>query len=288
MYAMEIPSNTEIYAAMPCLRSFGICLFDDVWRKRFHLNQHWEFHFIRHGRLELHFEKCRFQAGPGDLVIIPAETLHCDQFDGSNEFEVYMASFDWPQAAAAFYQAVKGPVINKLTATQRSELRLQLDLLYNDSQSETDYDQLLSQARFHAALLMVLKYLALNRSEPTNRAQQQRRLQRNQWLIQEAKNYIAKHYTRPLSLEMLAEFLEVSPFFLSRVFNSESGFSLSQYLTLQRMNQAKTLLLDGRMNVSEVADAVGYEDSGYFSKVFKRHFGCSPSSMSCKKPPRRR
>ncbi|MDD4538867.1 MAG: helix-turn-helix transcriptional regulator, partial [Lentisphaeria bacterium] len=86
-------------------------------------------------------------------------------------------------------------------------------------------------------------------------------------------------------LEMLAEFLSVSPFFLSRVFNSESGFSLSEYLTMVRMNQAKTLLLDGRMNVSEIADAVGYEDSGYFSKVFKRHFGCSPSSMSCKRPP---
>lgn len=282
---MESRLMTDPLAVIPTLRSFGICLFDDIWRKRFHVNAHWEFHFIRHGRLELHFEKSHFHAGPGDLVLVPAETLHCDQFDSSGEFEVYMASFDWPQAADAFYKAVGGPVVSKLTETQRADLRLQLDLLYNDNQAETDYDQLLSQARFHAVLLLVLKYLALNQAAPAIREQQQNRQKRNQWLIKEVKNYISKHYAQPLSLEMLAEFLSVSPFFLSRVFNSESGFSLSEYLTMVRMNQAKTLLLDGRMNVSEIADAVGYEDSGYFSKVFKRHFGCSPSSMSCKRPP---
>lgn len=276
---------TETLAVMPTLRSFGICLFDDIWRKRFHVNAHWEFHFIRHGHLELHFEKSHFHAGPGDLVLVPAATLHCDQFDSNGEFEVYMASFDWPQAADAFYKAVGGPVVNKLTETQRADIRLQLDLLYNDNQAETDYDQLLSQARFHAVLLLTLKYLALNQAAPAIREQQQNRRKRNQWLINEVKNYISKHYAQPLSLEMLAEFLSVSPFFLSRVFNSESGFSLSEYLTMVRMNQAKTLLLDGRMNVSEIADSVGYEDSGYFSKVFKRHFGCSPSSMSCKRPP---
>lgn len=276
---------TETLAVMPTLRSFGICLFDDIWRKRFHISTHWEFHFIRHGRLELHFEKCRFRAGPGDLVIIPAETLHCDQFDSSDEFEVYMASFDWPLAADLFYKAVGGPVVNQLTDTQRADIRLHLDLLYNDNQAETDFDQLLSQSRFHAVLLLILKDVTLNRTAPANRQQQQNRRKRNQWLIQEVKSYIGKHYAQPLSLEMLADFLSVSPFFLSRVFNSESGFSLSEYLTMIRMNQAKTLLLDGRMNVSEVADAVGYEDSGYFSKVFKRHFGCNPSTMSCTRPP---
>lgn len=275
---------TETFAALPTLRSFGICLFDDIWRKRFHLNAHWEFHYIRHGRLELHFEKSQYQAGPGDMVIIPAQTLHCDQFDGSGEFEVYMASFDWPQAAEAFYQIVNGPVLSKLSETQRADIRHQLDALYSDSQAETDFDQLLGQSRFHSVLLMILKDLALNRTAPANREQQQNRRQRNQWLIQEVKSYIGKHYAQALSLEILAEFLSISPFFLSRVFNSESGFSLSEYLTMVRMNQAKTLLLDGRMNVSEVADAVGYEDSGYFSKVFKRHFGCSPSSMAWRSP----
>lgn len=276
------------FSTLPQLKSFGICLFDVVWRNHFHQNAACEFHFIRHGRLELHYEKSRYLAGPGDVILIPARTLHCDQFDINHDYEVYMASFSWPEAEEALFQAVDTPVVATLTDSQRAEIRQHLDLLYNCDSSDSGYEQALSQSHFHTILLLLLHFIAFNKVPAEGRqSSRQRRLRRNQWLIKEVKQYISKHFAQQLSLEDLAEVLDVSPYHLSRVFNGENGFSLSSYLTMVRMNQARNLLLAGRMNVSEVADAVGYPDSGYFSKVFRKHFGQSPSEMALARPARR-
>ncbi len=276
------------FSTLPQLKSFGICLFDVVWRNHFHQNHACEFHYIRRGSLELHYEKSRYQAGPGDVILIPARTLHCDVFDINHDYEVYMASFSWPEAEEALFQAVDTPVVTSLTESQRVEIRQHLDLLYNCDSSDSGYEQMLSQSHFHTILLLLLHFIAFNKVTAKGRqSSRQRRLRRNQWLIKEAKQYINKHFAQQLSLEDLAEVLDVSPYHLSRVFNGENGFSLPSYLTMVRMNQARNLLLAGGMNVSEVADAVGYPDSSYFSKVFRRHFGQSPSAMALARPARR-
>jgi len=276
------------FSALPQLNSFGICLFDVVWRNHFHQNPACEFHYIRRGNLELHYEKSRYQAGPGDVILIPARTLHCDVFDINHDYEVYMASFSWPEAEEALFQAVDTPVVTSLTESQRAEIRQHLDLLYNCDSSDSGYEQILSQSHFHTILLLLLHFVAFNKVTAKGRqSSRQRRQRRNQWLIKEAKQYINKHFAQQLSLEDLAEVLDVSPYHLSRVFNGENGFSLPSYLTMVRMNQARNLLLAGGMNVSEVADAVGYPDSSYFSKVFRRHFGQSPSGMALARPARR-
>ena len=70
--------------------------------------------------------------------------------------------------------------------------------------------------------------------------------------------------------------MHVSGYYLSHVFSAESDFTLFSYLTTVRIEQAKALLLAGDMKVSQVAQAVGYQSPNYFSKVFRRHFGCSP------------
>lgn len=277
------------FANLPQLQSFGICLFDVVWRNHFHQNNACEFHFIRHGQLQLHLEQARFTAGPGDVVLIPARTLHCDQFDLNQNFEVYMASFRWPGAEEELFRAIGTPVISSLTDSQRAEVRQHLDLLYSCDRRDSGYEQILSQARFHTILLLLLHAVALHampaESQQTN---YQLQVRRNQWLINEVKGYINRNYARQVSLEDLAEVLQVSPYHLSRVFNEESGFSLTAYLTMVRMRQAKNLLLDGRLNISEIADAVGYVDSSYFSKVFRKHFGQSPREVALTRPCQRR
>jgi two-component system response regulator YesN len=94
-----------------------------------------------------------------------------------------------------------------------------------------------------------------------------------------ARQYLAEHYTHPITLEEIAAAVGVSAFHLSHVFSEESEFSLFAYLTALRLEKARELLQAGGHNVSEVAAAVGYESSNYFSKVFRKHFGRPPSEF---------
>ncbi len=91
-----------------------------------------------------------------------------------------------------------------------------------------------------------------------------------------ARAYIDAHYAEDLSRQSLAERFYVTADHLSHLFNKETGLSIPDYITRVRVDQAKRLLLQGQ-TVSEAAQAVGYDNFAYFSTVFKRQTGETPS-----------
>ncbi len=67
-----------------------------------------------------------------------------------------------------------------------------------------------------------------------------------------------------------------SPKYVSAAFARLVNLSYSEYLRQLRMDHARRLFESGTLSVKEAASASGYSDALYFSKVFKKHFGCSP------------
>ncbi|MEE1114029.1 MAG: response regulator [Eubacterium sp.] len=92
------------------------------------------------------------------------------------------------------------------------------------------------------------------------------------------KQYIQQHYDDPmLSTKEISEYASLSASYACTVFKNETGQTLNQFLTEYRMGRAKELLADPRNNISEIASRVGYNDSNYFGKAFKKYAGQSPS-----------
>ena len=95
-------------------------------------------------------------------------------------------------------------------------------------------------------------------------------------IVKQASAYIQQNYGRSFSLEELAETIGVSKSYLSRIFKMEMGISLWDYLNRFRNQKAKELLRLTDASITEVAAEVGYEDAGYFARVFREICGCSP------------
>lgn len=95
--------------------------------------------------------------------------------------------------------------------------------------------------------------------------------------LQQAIEYINDHHAEDLSLEVVAHAVQISPFYLSHLFSNELGITFLNYLTKVRIEKAKTLLLTTNMTVQEIAYAVGYNDPSYFTKVFKKLEGRTPT-----------
>ncbi len=106
---------------------------------------------------------------------------------------------------------------------------------------------------------------------------------RRKELIQAARDFIKENIHHPVTLAGIAEHLDISAWHLSHLFSEVSGFTLSSYLTQLRMQTASDLLKNTKARVSEVANAVGYEDPNYFSKVFRKQVGCSPGRFRGRK-----
>ena len=96
--------------------------------------------------------------------------------------------------------------------------------------------------------------------------------------VTRAKEYVKEHYAdSDLSIEMLCGHLNVSAAYFSTVFKKETGKTFIQYLTDYRMETAVELLLTQNEKTYVIAEKVGYLDPNYFSYVFKKRFGVSPS-----------
>ncbi|MGE5678383.1 MAG: response regulator [Pseudomonadota bacterium] len=96
--------------------------------------------------------------------------------------------------------------------------------------------------------------------------------------VMEAIDYVADHYNdRQMSVDTIAESLGISGGHLSRIFKKETDYTIMSYITQYRIHTAMNLLCDCRYKVYEVAELVGYRDITYFSSMFKKMVGVSPS-----------
>ena len=94
--------------------------------------------------------------------------------------------------------------------------------------------------------------------------------------IEQIACYIAENCCSPLSLNSIAEQFYMNKCYLSRIFKEITGFTVNGYLHARRIQKARSLLIQNSMNISEVAEAAGYENLTYFERVFKKHTGMSP------------
>ncbi len=89
--------------------------------------------------------------------------------------------------------------------------------------------------------------------------------------------YFKENYMKKISVEELSHYTYLSTTYVTKIFKEETGSTPINYLISIRMNKAKDLLQDQTLSVKEVAKSVGYDDPYYFSKLFKKHCGISPT-----------
>lgn len=96
----------------------------------------------------------------------------------------------------------------------------------------------------------------------------------------QAMKYIADHYHENLTVKAVADALYISDSYLMHLFRENVGKTFNEVLTEYRMLMAKKLLLTHQYKVYEIAEMVGYSDVKYFSQVFRKYEGMSPSEFA--------
>lgn len=99
-------------------------------------------------------------------------------------------------------------------------------------------------------------------------------------VVEKVKKYIEANYMKELSLDLLAQNVSLSSFYLSRIFAKVEGINIRDYIIKIRMEKAKTMLMEGNKTIKQISIEVGYMDQNYFSKAFKKYTEVSPKEYS--------
>ena len=97
--------------------------------------------------------------------------------------------------------------------------------------------------------------------------------------IRKALRYIADHYSEHLTLERVAEEVQLSPSYFSTLFRQIVGTSFREYLCKIRVEESKRLLLSTDYSLADIAISMGFPDQSYFCKVFKQLVGITPGKF---------
>jgi two-component system response regulator YesN len=96
-------------------------------------------------------------------------------------------------------------------------------------------------------------------------------------VIEKAKAWMQEHYADNIQLEDVAQVVGISPYYFSKLFKEQTQVNFIDYLTDLRMARARGLLAGGSLSIKEICAQCGYGDQNYFSRIFKKVTGMTPT-----------
>ena len=149
-------------------------------------------------------------------------------------------------------------------------------MLFRFSKKKTSYAKENVSLLLKSLILQIFEESISNRVKPSSAL-----MLTPEWSIgNQAKSFIARHFTEDLKVENVADAVQVSASYLAHIFKKETGLTIMQYVTRLRIGEAQTQLTDNcqaKISVTELSHMLGYNSSNNFYIAFKKNVGCSPS-----------
>ncbi len=146
------------------------------------------------------------------------------------------------------------------------------EFVENISQEEDTYTDAYILATLYRFVIYNIRHNATNNSQIVRDATVTN-TQRAQQII----HYIKNHFNEKITIDMLAEHLHLSKFYLSHEFKKATGYTICEIINIIRCDYARIQLAHSAESASAIAEMCGFEEYSYFSNVFKRTVGLSPT-----------
>ena len=206
-----------------------------------------------------------------EVVILPKGVAHSYGSNPKNPWSIYWIHFDG-NMAPYFCEGLEKPLLINIEKDSRIEDRLELfedifSILKNGySKINLDYSV---TVLFH--FLGSLKFINAFRSSLSDR-------QSKKDIIEDAIHFMRENIQRQIKLEEIAQYTNYSVSHFSILFREKTGYSPLNYFNQLRIQAACHDLDFTDLNINQIAMMTGFEDQFYFSRLFSKTMGCSPTS----------
>lgn len=247
-----------------------------------HWHEQLELLYFAEGQAAIECGLRSFQVAPGDLVVVNSNELHAGA--SSNAVRYYVVIIDISLLQSSFPDSCDLKYINPISrnhilfqnkiAGDEEINRCLREIVAENSAREPAYELSIKSYIYRMLTILLRKYVVkvLTATEYRSRVKNLERLR-------EVLKYIAQNFTRNLGVEDLARLAHLSVYHFCRIFKTVTGRSVVDYINYKRVNYAEKLLKTTDRSVTEVALAAGFNDSNYFSRVFRKYKKSPPSAV---------
>ena len=262
------------------------------WKRLESIEWHWhneiELVHVWDGAIECHIGEQTICMQKGDALFINSGVIHqyqapkgCEQSKCQCSDLVFSPELVAPSSSAIYRNYVQ-PIVTQgqpfLLIQGKEEWESKTLECYQMVQQICQSEQDLAELRIQIGISELWLYLS-PQLKKTDTEQQINKHIVTQARLRMMMQFIADHYTERISLEDIAGAANISKSAALRCFRAGMQVSPVGYLNDYRLNRAKELLISSHCTVSEVALAVGFDNVGYFDRVFKRAFGMTPKQF---------
>lgn len=252
-----------------------------------HFHEYYEVFYFVAGQQTYFINHDLFNAKQGDVILINKKDIHQHLTPQNNDScEKYRITF-----SDTFVSSLKnGFDLNILMSCFSSKkinavekIRYELDILINKIWTNSQADNEISY--YTAKLGIIELLLTLSGMYERQLTKNTNSSDNNENRIQEACQYICKYYSNAISLESIAKIVYMSPTYFSKKFKKVTGMGFVEFLNNIRIKNATDMLSDTQLSINDIAILCGYQDTNYFSDVFRKIVGTSPNSYRKKSWP---
>lgn len=249
-------------------REYATYQIDDSFP--YHYHDWYELYHLHYGKGVFRLQNREYPMNDGVWLFAPMGMEHKMNYT-SESHERTLIYFTKEYLPLSLFSHL--PKLRKPIYITDNSIASSLDSLMNKLQSEFDNPDEFSFELYKSLLYEILVYLMRASSEPPADYAEQ------DMLTNHVIDYIKTHFDKQIRLEELAEINDISASHLSKKFKLVTGMNFSYYLNSIRIEQSKKLLAESTLSISEISEKCGFNDSNYFSYVFKKSEGISPISF---------
>ena len=258
----EVESLTN---QLPELMYVTYSKYEKDWASVMHSHSTTEVLYITGGRGKLKMRSGIFSIEEGDFVIIPPHIMHTEISSPEEPLEYYVLGVANVTVLMREEESFQ-PVLE--LGSSKDEMKSYMIQIYREMQEKREGYQMMMKS-----LLLRLTVVMMRRKKIELGFEESLNIKRD---LANVKNYIDAHYATPITLDQLADIAFMSKFHLVREFSKALGTSPIEYLLERRIGEARILLSSTSMSISDIASAVGFSSSSYFSQRFKLITGNTP------------
>lgn len=229
-----------------------------------HWHEYVEIHYFFDTSAKIFCDDEVYEATVGDLVIINRNQMHTNEGAGAFLFHIDLPEFLGRHIPETF-------MFHNFIRNDETINEIYQHILREYKTQQEGYETVI-KGYTHLLIAHLMRNYKKNAVESNNYFRTKNKAQ----LIEMITTYINKNYFAPIKTSSIAETFHLSKQYLCSFFKTQTGQSVTSYINKCRVDKAAILLENTDNNIIEIASSVGYDDSNYFSRIFKQYMKMTP------------